>query len=293
MNDETLSAELAKLKGLLAFANPYVNNGQVSDPVGTPADLYLKAKVSKKALEKYPDLESRVAKDSAPIPAPDNRENYLPQDHFGYWLMGHDDYITTRNLAVNNGITSGRYFDFGGSTGRVFRHFLFQEDVWEVWSSDFNSASVDWNMRHMPTSLKCCLNNYYPNLPLESNYFDLITAFSVFTHLDETEIGWLLELRRIAKPNGIVIVTIANQFTWERRQGNVLRTIEQFRPDLLATAVLPSGKHVITFRTDSPYRCTVFTTDDYIRSVWGRYFSVIDIISGAHSNQAIVILAKK
>jgi ubiquinone/menaquinone biosynthesis C-methylase UbiE len=292
MSDENLREELQRLKGLLAFANPYVNNGPIRAPVGTPAALYPSAKVSTQAIQTYPDLESRVKRDTAAIPAPENRENYLPEDHFGYWLMGLDDYTTTKKFAVTNGVTGGRYFDFGGSTGRVFRHFLFQDSVWDVWTSDFNSASVEWNMRHMPNSLKCCLNNYYPTLPIESNYFDLITAFSVFTHLDETEIGWLLELRRMLKPNGIIIVTIANQFTWERRRGNVLRTVEQFRPDLVTTDVLPSGKHVITFRTDSPYRCTVFMTDDYIRSVWGRYLSVRDIVSGAHSNQAVVVLAK-
>jgi hypothetical protein len=31
-------------------------------------------------------------------------------------------------------VNHGRFYDFGGSTGRVFRHFFCQDRLFEVWT---------------------------------------------------------------------------------------------------------------------------------------------------------------
>jgi ubiquinone/menaquinone biosynthesis C-methylase UbiE len=290
-NSAKLERDVERLKELLAYANPY-NRSELAEPLGVPASFYSGAAIPPATLREFPDLAELAARDTAPIPAPMNRENYTGNYHFSYWLGGLRDYAMVTGLAAKHEVRSGRCFDFGGSTGRVFRHFAFQSDAWDVWSSDFNLTSVEWNLRHMPPKVKSFLNNYYPTLPIEDNYFDLVTAFSVFTHLDETEVAWLLELRRITRPGGVLMLTVMNQYGWERKSGQVLRTVQQHRPDLLAHDVLPPGKHVVSFRRDSPYRCTVFMTDEHIKDVWGRFFEIAEVIPGAHGQQTAVLLVK-
>lgn len=47
-----------------------------------------------------------------------------------------------------------------------------------------------------------------PHTPLPSGAFDLVYAYSVFSHLSESaHLAWLAELRRLLRPDGLLIVT--------------------------------------------------------------------------------------
>lgn len=47
-----------------------------------------------------------------------------------------------------------------------------------------------------------------PPFEYQSNFFDCVYALSVFTHLSKNmHFAWIKELRRILKPNGILIIT--------------------------------------------------------------------------------------
>ncbi|MEZ5881798.1 MAG: methyltransferase domain-containing protein [Nitratireductor sp.] len=49
---------------------------------------------------------------------------------------------------------------------------------------------------------------------MEDNYFDLVTAFSVFTHIDVFETAFVAEIRRILKPGGLACLTVLDNSTW-------------------------------------------------------------------------------
>ncbi|WP_375382854.1 class I SAM-dependent methyltransferase, partial [uncultured Sphingomonas sp.] len=161
------------------------------------------------------------------------------------------EYLKLTEIATRHGITHGSMFDFGGSTGRVFRHFHYQGE-WDIWSSDFKRSSVEWNFENYPAKIKVFQGLYQPILPIESRTFDLVIAMSVFTHIDETETSWLLELRRIMKPGGIALLTIHNEATWKVLDPGLRDTIEKYSPDLAALSELPPGRHVSNFRNYSP-----------------------------------------
>ena len=190
-------------------------------------------------------------------------------------------------------MTSGNYFDFGGSTGRVFRHFYFQSTDWRVWSSDFKMTSVEWNLANFPSAITVFQGMYFPFLPIEDRTFDLVSAMSVFTHIDEIETSWLLELRRIMKPGGIAIATIHNEDTWLNMPPELREAIEKHSPELAALPELPPGRSVSNFCLDDPYRCNIFHSNDYIRTQWSRVFNVKEIIPRASGAQAAVILEKR
>jgi len=237
------------------------------------------------------DIATALKRDGAPIPAEQNCEGYGGDNDLHYWISGYAEYLKLSAIAKKHGVEGGSLFDFGGSTGRVFRNFHYQGG-WDVWSSDFKRSSVEWNLSNFPTAIKVFQGLYQPTLPMESKSVDLVIAMSVFTHIDETETNWLLELRRILKPGGIALITTHNEATWQNMPSVLRAVVEEHSPELASQSSLPSGRHVSNFRTDDPYRCNVFHSDDYIRGQWSRYFDVLDILPKASDNQAIVVLRR-
>ena len=287
-----------KLKNLLKYGTYYADSHPVCSPVGTPLELFDITYFGKENSWKEDgincwyepiDWKNLMAKDPVQIPDTRNREGYNNEDHLGFWISGYNEYCKTLAAIEAHNLHSGRYFDFGGSTGRVFRHFAFQSDKWDVWSSDFKLDSVEWNQLYYPSSIKVFLNNNAPSLPLPDNYFDLVTAYSVFTHINESETTWLLELRRILKVGGIAYISIHDEATWANPKPNLWETVKEFRPDIADFKEMPIGKTVVTFRNDDPYHCNVFHSREYIEKIWQRYFKICEIKSSYHGTQAVVI----
>jgi SAM-dependent methyltransferase len=295
-------ARLASLetnvRKLLKYSSPYTNTGPVLAPVGIPADFIDETSGNINYVlreERHDwwrgqdfDLAAMMRRDPAPMPECSNREGYCPDDHLAYWLHGYRDYRKTL-AALPDGLVGGRYFDFGGSTGRVFRHFAFQSDAWDVWSSDFKINSVEWNLRHFPTTIKTLLNNSNPSLPLPDNYFDLVTAFSVFTHINEPEIAWLLELRRILKVGGIACISVHDEATWQNPDPYLRDIILRTGPEIAGLPLFPEQKTVVPWREDDPYYCNVFHAREHIERVWGRFFEICTVRPLYLDAQALVV----
>jgi SAM-dependent methyltransferase len=288
-----------RLVRLLGYANPFAQSAPLLPPICQASALdvrqsalYRHILASSGLDDDTLDLPGRLARDTGPIPHPDNREGYNGDHHLAYWLTGLRLFLQISEVAAQHGIDAGSLLDFGGSTGRVFRHFAYQSDAWQVWSCDFKMSSVQWNLAHFPSNIRCFQNMYFPLLPLEDRQFDLVTAFSVFTHIDETETPWLLELRRILRPGGLALITIHDETTWRHMHEELRRKIRKYRPDLAGLADMPDGRHVSTWRTDDPYRCDVFHSASYINTNWARYFTVEAILPRFCGLQSAVILRK-
>jgi ubiquinone/menaquinone biosynthesis C-methylase UbiE len=294
------SARLTSLetsvRKLQKYGSFYANTGPALAPVGMPIDFIDETRVKDLLREDHNqwwrgqdfDWAAMMRRDPVPIPECSNREGYNDDDHLGYWLHGYRDY---RKLlaALPDGLVGGRYFDFGGSTGRIFRHFAFQSDAWDVWSSDFKINSVEWNLKHFPTTIKILLNNSNPSLPLPDNYFDLVTAFSVFTHINEPEIAWLLELRRILKVGGIACISVHDEATWQNLHPYLRDVIQKTGPEIAGLPMFPDQKTVVPWREDDPYYCNVFHAREHIEQVWGRFFEICTMRSLYLDAQALVV----
>lgn len=125
--------------------------------------------------------------------------------HHGFTL-----YTKFRELFLQNGGTfsdSTAVFDFGCGWGRVARFFL--RDI-----SGDRIVGVDVN----EDAIKACrdtnpwcdfrVNESHPPTDFDDNSFDLIYAFSVFSHLpEELHTLWLKELSRIMRPGGVFVST--------------------------------------------------------------------------------------
>jgi hypothetical protein len=148
----------SKLNKLLKYGTIYADSHELSPPSGYPKDVIDEGYLRHNTFWVEDDLElfkGYLARDTAPIPSVLNREGYSPGHDLAYWLSGYRDYRNTIDLVRPYGVEDRKYLDFGGSTGRIFRHFFFQSRNWEVWSCDFKISSVEFNLRYFPSEIRC------------------------------------------------------------------------------------------------------------------------------------------
>jgi SAM-dependent methyltransferase len=100
-----------------------------------------------------------------------------------------------------------RMLDFGCGTGRMLLHFL--PFRLERYGCDVNPAAVEWTSHVLGKFVDIRLSKPEPPLPYQDNFFDLVIAASVFTHIPVgAQPGWIAELARVLKPGACVIATV-------------------------------------------------------------------------------------
>lgn len=110
-----------------------------------------------------------------------------------------------------NARTLGTVFELGCGTGRLIQHLQAVEGL-RLIGSDLNSEMVNWCRKNVPggTFFK---NEVEPPLTfLADDSVDLAYCYSVFTHIPlDLQKPWLEEFRRVLRPGGFLICTIAGR----------------------------------------------------------------------------------
>lgn len=238
-------------------------------------------------------ISAMLDRDQMPIPSTRDREGYYGDRHFEYWLSGLSDYLRVREALGGMEWRRGKLLDFGGATARVARHFYAQGELSDITICDVNINNVEWVLEYLPSAFGAFKNAFLPTLPFRDEHFDVITAFSVFTHIDEYELAWLYELRRVLKPGGILYVSVHNDDTWKILPStfvfNILMQSEEFRLTYPRRADLEE-RLVFRYSSEEVYNCNTFHPNAHIHRVWGRLFKVLAIRPLCHSYQSAVIL---
>ena len=268
-----------------------------------PAELDLHA-LTTKAIDFgiYDDAATAARCDTYRLPDTKDRENYHGNDHIAYWLSGLKDFLALQRTAASYRLNfdTCRYFELGCASGRVLRHVACQSQA-EVWCSDINLRHLEWIRLFLPDKIKLSQNTVLPQLPITDNYFDLITAFSVFTHIDDFEFAWLQEIRRILKIGGLAYLTFQSDTVWETyKHGWIKDTIMPLKDRIADYRIddgffdghLPAEKTVFWWPLENAYNCTVFHHTNYIRKEWGRFFEIVEIIPFRHIFQDVVLLRR-
>lgn len=148
-----------------------------------------------------------VAADGYPIPSarliytvagPTSVERFLE--------MGKAGAATLQNVLKMKGYAlAGDVLDFGCGCGRVIRH-LARTNA-QLHGCDYNRWLVEWAHRNL-TFADFARNQLRPPLPYPDASFDIVYAFSVFTHLTvENQAAWRDELARVLRHGGLLIPT--------------------------------------------------------------------------------------
>jgi SAM-dependent methyltransferase len=157
--------------------------------------------------------------------------------------------------------------DFGCGCGRIMRHWdLLKHPV--LHGTDYNPRLVEWCKKNLKFA-EFRINPLSANLSYESETFDFIYAFSVFTHLSEPlQFFWINELSRVLKPGGYIYFTTHGDYFF-----SMLKAEEQekfLNGQLVVKGVEQSGSNT----------CAVYHPTTYVRENLARNFSVLDFIPG-------------
>ena len=238
---------------------------------------------------------SHLAIDEAPLPCPEDREGYYGNDHFAYWASGLYDWLNLRKAACELHQAPQRYLDIGCASGRVLRHAALDPGV-TAWGCDISRRHVDWCNAFLPENITIFQNTSIPTLPLESNSFDVVSAYSVFTHIESFETTWLAELRRILRPGGIAWLTIHSDHTLIKMAPDwPLYGAVATHPDFAAINAereMHSDRMIFRWHNSKSYSSNVFYRRPYIQKVWGRIMKIKRYINEFPQYQDVVILQK-
>ncbi len=103
-------------------------------------------------------------------------------------------------------LTRASVLDLGCGAGRVLRHWTgHAERGAQVVGVDIDAPSIDWCRQHLGDICKVHVGTATPPLDLKAGSFDVVYAFSLFTHLDAYWAEWLCEVHRLLRPGGLAL----------------------------------------------------------------------------------------
>lgn len=241
---------------------------------------------------------SALDRDRAPLPLTEHREGYYGQDHFSYWASGLLDARYLIDAAHTWGVTPASYLDFGCASGRVLRHMAQELPNLKAFGCDLNRFHVESCNRYLPRNCQVFHSHSIPSLPLPDNSIDVVSAFSVFTHIEAMETAWLLELRRILRPGGIAWVTVHTEHTLcdMTEDWPIFNPVMQHHE---ASRKLDKNRNfsgdrlVLRWRADRSYNANVFYKMEYLERTWSRFFDIAEIRRRFPNYQDVLILRKE
>ena len=190
----------------------------------------------------------------------------------------------------------GPVLDFGCGTGRMTRQFLGHVEAQPVWGVDLDAESVSWCQRHLSPPFRFATVTSLPHLPFEDATFGLVVACSVFTHISDLADSWLLEVRRVLRPGGVLYATVQDQAyvtDTRARRGREERHwshdfVEEHRAELDR---LGDDLAVMVYRRGSR-NAMVFHDRTSLLAAWGQHFDVLATVDGGYDSQTAVVLRK-
>lgn len=224
------------------------------------------------------DALDRAARLSAslPVPSSGNRAGYTPETDAGYLETGRAERDAIERVLALHGVdvkATRSILDWGCSTGRVLRHFTDLPDRPSLWGCDIDEAAIEWGQRHLGERLRLFQSTLDPHLPVPDASFDIVYGISVFTHISHCIDTWLMELRRVTRPGGAVLVTVHDEQTWD---------LCRAQPELFVARHCPrfdfSQPLTDDFRSHGQGPASqAFWHSDGIRRRWSACFEVLGI----------------
>jgi SAM-dependent methyltransferase len=220
--------------------------------------------------------------DEREIPAAAEPDRYFAGGYLGALM-----YLqTVEEFGFDIG-TARAFLDFGCGAAKNTRLLRGIEGVRLV-GTDVNAAQIEWARKHVP-GVEFHVNEPEPPLRFgEDNTFDLVTAASVFTHIPlELQRPWLEEIRRILRPGGYFLCTVAGAQHIGIQLSPELR---QRLHDEGAVTLTPNDPGV-SYATVAAGSCDVFQTRDEVMRSFGSVFELLDY-SAKESGQDHLVLRK-
>ena len=264
--------------------NPYVASKQL--PLGAPWGRFV--------------LERPLTRDEVPVPPRDLWEGYGSTAE-EYLASGRQHVAAMmQNLAAHGAPENPtRVLEFGCAAGRMLR-FVPRPAHGDFWGVDIKAETIAWCQQHL-APLQFAATTTYPHLPFEDDYFDLVFAGSVFTHIADLPDAWFLELRRVLRPGGYAYLTVIDTASvrkfMEDADGKPNGWTEPVAAFDRETGFLSNdrlGMCSIEIGSWGGYPVPQVIYDlDYLQEKWGRWAEPLGVCRFAYGPQHAVIFRKR
>jgi SAM-dependent methyltransferase len=189
--------------------------------------------------------------------------------------------------------------DFGCGVGRVLRWLPGLMPDARLAGAEIDEAAIAWLRDHYPeVEIAAITNHGLPPLSFADGRFDLVLAYSVFTHLDVSyQDAWLEELKRVVRRGGLLLLSISGPRMLDH---TLVKSNHPNLADLRARVETFTSDGILHWRGDGweqhfpAYYHTTFHSHPYVRDHWSGWFTVMGIHSDTPSSlsQDIVVLRR-
>lgn len=222
-------------------------------------------------LSRYSSSWKRAAPDGLPIPPPELRFliSGIPDYTVGDFLdMGRHCVQRIQDTLLGHGVAMQdlrSILDFGCGCGRTLRHLAHLKNA-RLHGTDYNPVLIKWCRPNLAFA-RFEVNRLDPPLVYADQTFDLVYAFSVFTHLPEVlQHSWMDEMARIIKPGGHLVLSTMP---------------EVLLPDDDARSRFRDGQLVIVNADGAGTNaCAAFQPYAYMEKKLARAFKILEFIPG-------------
>lgn len=201
---------------------------------------------------------------------------------------------------------TGRVLDFGCGTSRILRYFVEFLPGPQYYASEVFVESIKWGKHAFPEVIYLLQDNV-PPLDIEDSSLDIIYAYSIFTHFEETlHLKWLSELHRLLQPDGLLILTVHGEPILRRCKDeeivrkpmcmegrNYEEVYGQFMNEGYAFYNCYDPKELAEGGIDSKVYGIAYISKQYINRCWTNRFEILEHDEGAISNWQDYVVLKK
>ena len=189
-----------------------------------------------------------------------------------------------------------RLLDFGCGCGRFLRHLGQLADQVEIYGTDIDAEMIEW-LRANVTYGQYEVGPHEPPLLYPDHHFDLVINHSVFTHLDERlQDLWLGELQRITKPDGLLLLTVEGQSSWNRTSEACERageSSERWRGELESRGILFISDDLLVGSSHPDFYHSAIHAPWYVFEHWTRFFDIAAYLPDGSISQDLVVMRRR
>ena len=198
---------------------------------------------------------------------------------------------------IGGDLCEKKILDFGCGLGRISLK-MYDLIKQPTHACDVNQFSTDWLSKQLP-EIDIQNTGFKPPLPYDDETFDAIFSISIWRHLHpKMQIPWLVELRRILKPGGYALVSIAGIESFKRRQAKYEEWQKFTEKDVKLQGVLFTEYKLLRKVPDGfpgiedSYGSTIHDSD-FVKECWGCLFDSLEIREGAIAGSQDLVVMKR
>jgi SAM-dependent methyltransferase len=175
--------------------------------------------------------------------------------------------------------------EFGCGSGRVIRHFRNIGGL-KLEGTDANLKPIEWCRQNL-SGVRFYTNALQPPLAFANDEaFDLVCAFSVFTHIPlEWQRPWLEELRRVLRPGGYLYCSVAGSYHINRQ----LDANKQAELEREGALTLGANDEGASYSTQILPSWDVFQTREQVQESFGSVFELLHYTRSSDTLDALVL----